>query len=550
MHNKENSILHYTLIIIICFFAFFINNRVIPADLMESRNLATAQEMVHTGNYLIPTMNGELRLEKPPLPTWIAAGVEHISPDNLTAQRYVAGAFATFMVFFLYLLVRRLASNGLVALLSAIVLASSFNVILMGRTATWDIYCHSFMLGAIYFLVIALENQGKQWRYFITAGLFMGLSFLSKGPVSFFALLLPFLISYGIIVRPRMRDKFLPLMAMIGLTLVVSFWWPVYITLFHPETGLAVAGKESTAWISHNVRPFWYYWKFPAEAGVWAFFWVTSLVYFFWKRDSEKRQTYKLSIVWTLLALILLSCIPEKKTRYLLPLLIPGAVNIAFYIYNSAFKMSKRSEKVVFQINGTIIGVIALLLPLALYFIPDIQSPTWLIIVTTTLCLIISISIVTVLFNKRKTVQVLAFFSLTTLLMIVFESFFLFSAGKIFINEQRHSIHMLRKHPEVQGLPFYHYDQEFLRMELVYEANQIIRPMDIENNNLIEASVPFVFVSTASIDSLFKGKAVIIEHIDNFDNNWRKTTDKRYNKDMVKEVAIIRHTTKESPVAP
>ena len=30
---------------------------------MESRNLITAREMVSEGNWLIPTMNGELRLE-------------------------------------------------------------------------------------------------------------------------------------------------------------------------------------------------------------------------------------------------------------------------------------------------------------------------------------------------------------------------------------------------------------------------------------------------------------------------------------------------------
>ena len=63
--------IHYAVITIVCLFAFFINNQIIPADLMESRNLATAQEMVRPGNYLIPTMNDELRLEKPPLPTWI-----------------------------------------------------------------------------------------------------------------------------------------------------------------------------------------------------------------------------------------------------------------------------------------------------------------------------------------------------------------------------------------------------------------------------------------------------------------------------------------------
>ena len=61
---------------------FFVNNKAIFVDIMESRNMITAREMVYDGNWLTPTMNGELRLEKPPLPTWLTAVVEMIAPDN------------------------------------------------------------------------------------------------------------------------------------------------------------------------------------------------------------------------------------------------------------------------------------------------------------------------------------------------------------------------------------------------------------------------------------------------------------------------------------
>ena len=81
------------IILLVCFVSFFVYNDTVPADLMESRNLVTAREMINTGNYLIPTMNGELRLEKPPLPTWIAAGIEHAFPYNLAAQRAAAVDF-------------------------------------------------------------------------------------------------------------------------------------------------------------------------------------------------------------------------------------------------------------------------------------------------------------------------------------------------------------------------------------------------------------------------------------------------------------------------
>ena len=41
--------------------------------IMEARNFITAREMVQDNNWLLTTMNGEPRYQKPPLPTWLSA---------------------------------------------------------------------------------------------------------------------------------------------------------------------------------------------------------------------------------------------------------------------------------------------------------------------------------------------------------------------------------------------------------------------------------------------------------------------------------------------
>ncbi|MDR2037402.1 MAG: glycosyltransferase family 39 protein [Bacteroidales bacterium] len=539
--DKLMDIKSCLLIVTVCFFAFFINNNIIPADLMESRNLATAQEMLRTGNYLIPTMNGELRLEKPPLPTWIAAGVEHILPDNLSAQRCMTGIIATIMALFLYLLVRKMTKERLLALISAIVLVTSYNVIMMGRTATWDIYCHSFMLIAIYLIVCAFESKGAQWGRFILAGIFMGLSFLSKGPVAFYALLLPFLLGYGFVMRPEIKGKIPSVCVMIVLCLSVSFWWPCYIAVFHPETGMAVAGKESANWLNHNVRPLWYYWGFAAEAGIWALFWVTSLFYFFWQKNTEQIKTFRFSIIWTFVALILLSLIPEKKTRYLLPLLIPGSINIAFYIWYSIRDLSTKGKKILFRVNGSVVSAIALCMPILLYLLfVRKEALSWLVFILTSLIFIgLALWMLAGLYGK-KSIFPRRIFVGTALVMITFLTFCFQYAGQLFINQQRYSIHAVRDNPAIEGLPFYHSTKEGIRMELVYEANRNITPLDIENDSLFYASLPFVLVSTEAAKDILQGKQVTIEYIDTFDNNWRKPDNKYYNKNMVKEVSIIR----------
>lgn len=532
---------HLICILIVCLFAFFVNNQVIPADIMESRNLATAQEMVSQGNYLTPTMNGELRLEKPPLPTWIAAGVELITPGNLILQRYIAGIIASLMVLFLYLFTSRLTGNRTISLMGSLILATCFNIILMGRTATWDIFCHSFMLGAIYFLFVALEKQGAQWKNLLLAGVFMGLSFLSKGPVSFYALLLPFLISYLLVYKPSIKNKKYSLTAMIGLCAIISFWWMAYILFFHPDMAFSVAQKEASSWLDRNVRPIYYYWQFPAEAGIWALFFVTAIVhYFVYKKDAFRKEN-RFAIIWLFASLILLSIIPEKKTRYLLPILIPGALVIAFYFYHSIKDMTCRGEKVLFKINAIIIAIILIVIPITLYIMfydEGLISPFILVLIA-----VISWTLSVYLFRSvlnQKGIRVVRVFSSVILAMFLVTGLCLIPIGRMFINDDIHSIRLLRDNEKVEGLPFFYDAKEDIRMELVYEANKIIRPLDITDTMAIRRHAPFVFVSSHSLDSLFRDKNVVVEIVDTFDNNWRKVTDKRYNKALVKEVGIIR----------
>ena len=118
----QKNWIHYLFILVVCWFAFFMHNGVLYPDIMEARNFVTAREMVEFDNWLVPTMNGELRFAKPPLPTWVAALVEMVSPDNLVLQRAMAGLVATLMVFFLYFLVLEMSRNKLLALFPRLLL--------------------------------------------------------------------------------------------------------------------------------------------------------------------------------------------------------------------------------------------------------------------------------------------------------------------------------------------------------------------------------------------------------------------------------------------
>ena len=72
-----------------------------------------------------------------------------------------------------------------------------------------------------------------------------------------------------------------------------------------------------------------------------------------------------------LLILFFLSLLPEKKTRYLLPILLPAALTMGhlfvYWIRQAKQKMPQLKDRVLYRINAYLIVVAALALPIALY---------------------------------------------------------------------------------------------------------------------------------------------------------------------------------------
>ena len=362
---------HIPAIVIILTMAmiFIIGNASLRPDLMEVRNLVTAREMVYDQHIMVPTMNGELRLEKPPLPTWTAAAVEYVLPDNISAQRTVAAVMAMLWAMWLYLFAKSVTNNRKFSLFAMLLFATCYPVVLHARTATWDIFCHSFMMGAIYHIYRAMYERQPATKHFVLGGLLFGLSFMSKGPVSIYALFLPFIITVLWYNPPKLKGKYTALITGIVIALVVSAWWYVYLIAFEPNATAYVINKESGSWINHNVRPWWYYWRFFLETGIWSILMLSSIVMWFKRHrnfDFHLSRQWSFFFFWTLIALILLSLMPEKKMRYLLPMMVPCSLCMTYAL--EYISKDTTLGKVFFQINKWAVAIITVALPAVTYY--------------------------------------------------------------------------------------------------------------------------------------------------------------------------------------
>ncbi|WP_274475927.1 ArnT family glycosyltransferase [Mangrovimonas aestuarii] len=354
----------------------------IPVSIMEARNFVTAREMINDGHWILTTMNGLARYEKPPLPTWLTAFSSMIfGVKSVFAMRLPTVLFMMITGVFIFKISDLLTENRLQSLLNGFVAITSFYVLGITVEAPWDIFTHGFMLVAIYYTFNWLQTHNNNLKNVLLAILFIGFSFLSKGPVSLFALLLPFILSYGIVYKYTKRS-ILSVIGILLLGIALGASWFIYVRLKDPATFTAIAQKETGNWSSYNVRPFYYYWSFFTQSGIWTIPAFMSLLYPYLKNRVTNKKGYLFSFLWTIIAVILLSLIPEKKSRYLMPVLLPLSINIGFYLNYliREFKALKdKRETLPVYFNFGLIGTIAIVAPFLIYFmLSDKLSNHWL----------------------------------------------------------------------------------------------------------------------------------------------------------------------------
>ena len=373
---------YFLLLLICCVAIFFVNLNSLPVNIMEARNFITAREMLDDGNWLLTTMNGEPRYQKPPLPTWLTAFSGAIfGLKNVWALRLPAATMALILIIISYKFTKKLISFSSFgtsienikkfAFISSLIMATSFYIVASARDGQWDIYAHGFMIVCIFLLFLLFTSESYKYRNALLAGLFFGFSFLSKGPVSLYALLLPFLIAYGIVYQYKnFKSRWLPLLAFLVVAFIVSSWWHWYVLNYDLAAG-QITKNETTNWLSYEIKPFYYYWSFFTQSGVWTIPAFIALLYPYLKNRVFNKKAYRFTFLWTMFSVILLSLIPEKKSRYLLPVLIPMAINTGFYIeylFRTFRALQEKKETFPVYFNFGLIAFIGISFPIGGYF--------------------------------------------------------------------------------------------------------------------------------------------------------------------------------------
>ena len=476
----------YITIAIVSVFALLPLTMYLDVTIMEARNFITAREMFNDGNWFLTTMNGVARYQKPPLPTWLTALSGLLFGKTcIFALRIPLMLMVLLLGIYVFKLSEHFVNNRKINLFTSLVSVTSLYILVITIEGSWDIFTHGFMLMGIYYMIKTSKVDTNKIANAVLSGILIGFSFLSKGPVSLYALFLPFIVSYFIVYGLKsISIRRSHVIVLILLAVIVGTFWFIAVRLLDPDTFAAITKKETSNWSSYNVKPFYYYWDFFVQNGIWAILGLFSLVYFFTNKSFRKNKEYKLAFFWTVISVFLLSIIPEKKTRYVVPALIPLSFTIGFYLnyLSDHFTQLKHKwEKLPINIHVILISVISIIAPVLaeLYFINEFNLPLYNISFIVLSCLLIFVGIYTIIKLTKKQISNAL---LGSMLQFIILANLLLPLTKKVESQDYSPIDHLKDMASEKNLNVYGYG--YIAPEFIWQYGEKIKYIDANDNSV------------------------------------------------------------------
>jgi 4-amino-4-deoxy-L-arabinose transferase-like glycosyltransferase len=294
-------------------------------DIDEGNNAECAQEMYESGNFIVPTFNYKLRVDKPVLLYWLQMAAYHVCGINEFAARLPSALAALLAVFVVYELGRRLFETS-TALLAGLVLATSLAFCGAAHFANPDALLNLCTLLTLWCFWNHYTRRG--W-WLLAAGTASGLGMLAKGPI---ALVLPVTTALLFLLWRRELRRLLDVRG-VGASLLfalVAAPWYVWV-------GVETKGEWLHGFfVKHNVErslgvmenhggPFFYY-GLILIAGLMP--WSVFLGPTVWKAVSAARSRAETGadsgkqflLCWVAVWLIFFTVVRTKLPNYILPM--------------------------------------------------------------------------------------------------------------------------------------------------------------------------------------------------------------------------------------
>lgn len=337
----------------------------------ESRYAEIPREMIATGDWTVPRLNGLRYFEKPALGYWLTALSIQAFGENAFAARFPSAMSTGLTALIIFLAVAFFAGEAGTGLLAAIIFLTGLEVFCLGVVSTLDSMVAFFLAAAVASFFAAWHNRTTPARFYIfllVSGISCGLACLTKG---FLGLAVPLLTIFPFLLWQRQwRTAVSVTFILILLALLVMLPWGLAIHLKEPDFWNFFFWNEHVRrFLSDNAQhdqPFFY------------FFLVLPLGFFPWtvllpaaiaghRVKAPTSPFLRFTLCWLLFPFLFFSISSGKLSTYILPCFPPLSILTAV-----GLKKYFDSSRTVFFNNGLclLMGLIIILAAA----IPVIQS--------------------------------------------------------------------------------------------------------------------------------------------------------------------------------
>jgi len=303
-----------------------------PPD--EPRFAEVAREMMQSGDYLVPRVNGQPYTEKPPLLFWMTALFSLPFGDVTEWSARMPSALAGVVTVVLTYLLARKMFGPRVALWAGLVLLTTQRFWWQSRFGQIDMVLTACLTGAL--LSFWYWHMERRTAYLMAFYLAIAAGALAKGPPAF---IFPLLAAWAFYWRRKEERRALHwVLGVLAAVVLVGIWLVPARMAISVETSVNT-GEDISAnlfrqtigrfflGVSHVKAPWYYVLQLPVDLLPWSLFLPWTIPWVWKRRGASEEMRFLLS--WIVPAFVFFSICVGKRALYLLPLFPALAILIS-----------------------------------------------------------------------------------------------------------------------------------------------------------------------------------------------------------------------------
>ena len=336
----------------------------------ESRYAEIPREMIASGDWIVPRLNGLRYFEKPVMGYWLNALSIKLFGENAFAVRFPSAAATGLSAIMVLLLIRRFSGGITAATQAALIFLTSFIVFGIGTFNILDSMLAMFVTASMTSFFFAHNADSlKKNVLLLLFGVFCALAFLTKGFLAFaipVVAIVPFMIWEG-----RFKALFIIGWLPIIAAILIVIPWAVLVHFKAPDFwNFFVFNEHIKRFLSSGAQhheSFWYYiYLFPAAALPWTCLFPAVILGL--KKTGIKTSITRFAICWFFFPFLFFSVSKGKILTYILPCFPPFAMLMSIGLK----KYFETGGKKLFSVTVWSLAVLAVIIAVALIGVQNI----------------------------------------------------------------------------------------------------------------------------------------------------------------------------------